>query len=171
MADITNPTTNATIFGGDNPALAKAITSTTDGSKERLDVDAYISSDDSPTKYTLGTSYDTTGVSVSTTDVTLFEYTSGAGVIDFIATSAGNSTYEIAIYTDTVQRFRMTMGELGSDLAVANATNVPLWVETANKNFRWNPPTQVGFEGSFKIVARSTTGTNTIKYLVMYRTK
>lgn len=138
---------------------------------QRLAVDAYVSSDDSPTKYTLGTNYNTTGSSVGVTDFILFSYTGGSGVIDFIATSAGNSTYEIAIYTDSTQRFRMTMGELGSDLAVANATNVPLWVETANKNFRWNPPTQVGFEDSFKVVARSTTGTNVIKHLIMYRTK
>jgi hypothetical protein len=38
MADITNSTGNVTVFGGDNPALAKAVTSTTDGAKERLDV-------------------------------------------------------------------------------------------------------------------------------------
>lgn len=168
MADIADKTQNVNICSDDDTKKVDVIT---DGSLNRLAVDAAISSDDSPTKYTLGVDYDSTGVLVGTSDVSLFSYSGTSGVIDFIAAVAGSSTYEIAIYTDGVQRFRITMDDLGSQLGLANATNVPLWVETANKNFRWHPPTQVGFQNSFEVKARSTTGSNTIKHLILYRTK
>jgi hypothetical protein len=169
MADISDRSLDVSIH---NPSdVTKAVTTTTDGAKERLDVDASISSDDSPTKYELGTYYNASGVTVtSAADVELLGYT-GAGVLDFIAAVAGSSGYEIAIYTDGVERLRINMNDLGSNLGLANATNVPLWVETANKNFRWHPPTQVGFKTSFSIKARATGANVTISSLILYRKK
>jgi hypothetical protein len=63
------------------------------------------------------------------------------------------------------------MNDLGAGLGLANATNVPLWVETAGKNFRWHPPTQVGFKTSFSIKAKATGADVTLKHLILYRIK
>lgn len=49
MADLVNPTTNVSIYGGDNdPDRSAAVTVTTDGSKERLDVSTTITGVDVP---------------------------------------------------------------------------------------------------------------------------
>lgn len=169
MADLTDRSTDVSIHG--NNASNPAVDTISDGTYERLAVDAAITSDDSPTRYSLKSDYDATGVTVtSSADVTLFSFT-GQGVIDFLSAVAGGSGYEIIIEIDSTERLRINMNDLGSNLGLANATNVPLWVETANKNFRWHPPTQVGFSTSFAIKAKATGANVTIKHLVLYREK
>ena len=75
----------------------------------------------------------------------------------------------IVIEIDGVEVLRIEMGELGSDIGLANATNVPLWVETANKNFRFSPKQGVDFTDSFEVLAKALTGTPSVTWLVNYR--
>jgi len=128
-----------------------------------------ISSDDSPTKYQLKTDFDATGDEVtSAADVTLYTFT-GAGVLDFVACSAGVSGYEIALFIDGSEKFRMTMDQLGNGLALSNGTSVPIWAEIANKNFRYVPTEGIGFKTSFAVKAKATGANVTIKHLTMFR--
>ena len=175
MADITNTTGNVTVFGGDNPAFSKAVTSTTDGAKERLDcnvdgAEVIVTADESPTKFQLKTSYDATGTALNTsTDTELFTY-SGAGVIDLIAVnSLTTSNWEIIIDIDGTERLRIAMSDLGTTLGLTNS-DYDIVAETANKQFRYRPA-QIGFTTSFTVSAKATVGTPTVYYMVVYREK
>jgi len=170
MSDLGDQTLNVNIANDGN---TKLVTVTTVSAKEALDTyvaggSLNITSDDSPTKYQLRTDFDTVGDLVtSAADVILYTFT-GAGVIDFIATSCISSGYEIALFIDGTERFRMTMNELGSDIGLTGG-NVPIWVETANKNFRYSPVEGIGFKTSFDVKAKATGANVTVKHLTMYR--
>jgi hypothetical protein len=160
-----------------DPASGKTAEVVTNSGVDRLaveineDAEVTVIGDESPTKYQLKSDYDATGVTVtSAADVTLFTF-SGIGVLDFISAVAGSDGYEIVIIIDGTERLRINMNDLGSNLGLANATNVPLWAETANKNFRWHPPTQVGFTTGFTIKAKATGADVTLKHLILYREK
>jgi hypothetical protein len=97
----------------------------------------------------------------------LFEQTSpSVGKIDFIAIAGSSSNYEVAIKVDGSEILRINMGNLGSDIGLANATNVPIWAETANKNFRYSPKQGVDFTDSYQVLAKATTGTPTVNWLI-----
>ena len=164
MAGINNPTDNVTIFGGDNSA--KAVTSTTVGAKELLDVNA--SSD--PTQYSPEFDYDITGdVVTSAADATLFTF-SGAGVIDMIAvSSAVSSSWSIIVDIDGVEKFRISMTDLGSTLGLTGSAQDLIFAATANKQFRWLPKGAAGFTTSFSVKARATGADVTLYHLVNYR--
>ena len=164
MSDLNDYTQNVNIW---NDAKTKSVTVTTDGSKERLDVNAAIDYDESPTKYQLKTHKDTTGTVVTTSDTTLFTFT-GQGVIDLVAcNSATSSNWGVVIIIDGVERLRLTMAELGSDLGLTDS-NFDIVAQTANKQFRWKP-TQIGFSTSFTVKAYATTGTQTLPHLILFR--
>ena len=173
MSDITNPTTNVSIYGGDNEAdRSKAVTTTTDGAKERMDVDVTgsvsIDYDESPTRYQLKSDYNTSGTSVaSSPDTTLYTF-SGSGVIDLVSVnSTTSSAWGVDIIIDGTSRLRINMTDLGSNLGLTNSDFV-IVAETANKQFRWRPE-QIGFTTSFTIKAFATGSTVTLNHLVMYR--
>ena len=114
--------------------------------------------------------FDIAGVTLNTsTDTSLKLVSSTTGKIDFVAIASGTSNYEVVIKIDGVEVLRIKMSELGSDIGLANATNVPLWVETANKNFRFSPKQGVDFTDSFEILAKALTGTPSVTWLVNYR--
>lgn len=160
MADLAG-TGDVTIKNDDGTKIVSVIT---DGSVERLAVD---SRDRPATYYQLKTSIGTTGTSVSTTDVTLYTYT-GAGVIDFISVSdATSSAYEVAIFIDGTERFRISMSDLGTTLGLTNGDSV-MWASTANKVFEYRP-SAIGFTTSFALKARATTGTRTLYHMVLFR--
>ena len=169
MADINDLTQNVSIYpeGSSSP-----ITSTTDGAKERLDVNVAgsvaIDYDESPTKYQLKTNYNATGTSVaSSPDTTLYTY-SGAGVIDLVAVNSTTSSgWGIDIEIDGTSRLRITMSQLGSDLGLTSV-GFDVVAETANKQFRWHPQ-QIGFTTSFTVKAYATGSTVTLNHLVMFR--
>jgi len=164
MADINDLSKDVSIH---NETTNAAVTTTTDGAKERLDVNATIDYDESPTKYQLKTHKDTTGTVVTTSDTTLFTFT-GQGVIDLVAVnSATSSNWGIIILIDSIERLRLTMGELGSDLGLTDS-NFDIVSQTANKQFRWKP-TQIGFSTNFTIQAYATTGTQTLPHLILFR--
>lgn len=111
MADIVNPTQNVTVFGGDNPAIAKAITSTTVGTHERLDVDAAVRL--SPDPYGTGTPvhayvYD------SDADVgdTQASYTVGTGKVLYI--------YQWAVSDESYGTYLLQIAGVTKD-AIANS--------------------------------------------------
>jgi len=164
MADITDDTLNTTLYD----ELGNAVTVVL-GTKNQLAVDATISGDESPTKYQLRWDIDAVGDSVPSTDTLLFSF-SGTGILDFIATSSGNAGYDISIIIDGSERFRTTMAELGA-IGLSNAVNVPVWAETALKNFRINPSEGFGFSTGFDVYAKSTGAARTITHAVMWREK
>lgn len=109
------------------------------------------------------------GVLLNTSTDTLLKSFTGRGKLVFIAVAGSNSNYEIAIEIDGVEEVRVTMANIGTDLGLSNATNVPIWVETANKNFRFHPNEAVGFTTSFKVSAKATTTpVPTIKSVISY---
>jgi hypothetical protein len=111
--------------------------------------------------------YSTADTALNTsTDTILFEETA-IGKIDFIAIAGSNSSFEVAIEIDGIEVLRISMSDLGSDLGLANATNVPIWVETANKNFRYSPKQGVDFTSSFKLIGKATsTPVPTVNWLI-----
>ena len=167
MADRANRQAEVTAFGPGN----KQITSTTSGSKELLDVSAIITNNESPTKYQLKTDYDATGDTItSASDTTLYTF-SGSGVLNFIGVSnATTSNYEVAIFVDGTERFRITMGDLGSVLGLTSGST-PMWCETANKNFRFRPYEGIGFTTSFTVKARATGSNTTVTHITMFKEK
>jgi len=151
--------------------VATPITSTTDGSKERLDVDVTgsvsIDYDESPTKYQLKTAYDATGVSITTSDTQLYTF-SGQGVIDLVSVNNNTtSNWGIVINIDGTERLRINMSDLGSTLGLTDS-NFDVVAQTANKQFRWRP-NSIGFTTSFTIEAYATTGSTTVYYMILYR--
>jgi len=161
-------TENITLWSNDK---GKEVDVITDGSIERLAVDSNITggnfqlqpftpkSDFSVANIALNTSTDTSLISVTAT-----------GKVAFIAIAGSNASFEIAIKIDGVETSRITMAELGSGLGLSNATNVPIWVETANKNFRFHPTEAVDFTSSFEVISKATgTPTPTVNWVVMWR--
>ena len=168
MADLNDRTVNVSIH--DDTSESAVTTSAGAGGKRLLDVAAAITDNDSPTKFQLKTDYDATGdLLTSAADVILFQFT-GTGVIDFVGVSnSTSSSYEVAIYIDGTERFRSTMADLGS--LGMTASGVPFWTQTANKEFRWHPRTEVGFTTSFKVVARATGANTTVTHMTTFREK
>jgi len=166
MADLNDPTLNVNIANDDNSKLVSVIT---DGAYERLAVDANatIVNNESPTRYQLKSDIDTTGTSVTTSDTTLYTY-SGSGVIDLVAiNNATSSNWGIVINIDGTERLRISMTDLGSTLGLTNSA-YDVVAETANKQFRWRP-SEIGFTTSFTIEAYSTSGTQTLYHLILFR--
>jgi len=171
MADDNNVTDNASIWDelGD-----RAVTVTTDGAKERLDCnmdgsEVIISDSESATKYQMKTDFDAVGDLLNVTTDTVLHSVTGTGTLDFVAVTGSNANFEITIEVDGVERIRITMAEL-SAIGLSNATNVPFWAETANKNFRYSPNIPVGYTASFRILAKSTgSPIATVKHLTLYR--
>lgn len=167
MADLTDLTQNVSLH---DEVTDDAVTTTVDGSKVLLDVAAVVTDSEAPTKFQLKTSYDTTGTSLNTsTDTQLFTF-SGSGLIDLIAiNSATSSAWEVIIKIDGTERIRITMTDLGTNLGLTNS-DYEMVAETANKQFRYHP-SAIGFTTSFTVLAKATTGTPSVNYMVLYREK
>jgi len=171
MADDNNVTDNASIW--DEPG-DRAVTITTDGAKERLDCnmdgsEIIISDSESATKYQMKTDFDAVGDLLNVTTDTVLHSVTGTGTLDFVAVTGSNANFEITIEVDGTERIRITMGELAA-IGLSNATNVPFWAETANKNFRYSPNIPVGYTTSFRILAKASgTPLPTVKHLTLYR--
>ena len=142
-----------------------------DGSVRRLAVDATISADESPTKYQIRQDFDTSGTAVPNgSDTSLFIFT-GTGLLDFVGISGSTSSYTAIINIDGVEQIRISMSDLSS-LGLSNATNLPTWADTANKNYRFRPYVGSGFGTSFEILVEGTGPPNpTVNWIVTYREK
>lgn len=141
------------------------------GTLNKLAVDATISGDESPTKYQARFDYDATGDLLNlATDTLLFSF-SGIGILDFIGIGGSNANYEVIITIDGVERLRVSTTALAS-IGLQNTTTAPIWVETADKNFRYNPNEGTGFATGFAIYAKATANpVPTVEHITTYREK
>ena len=161
-------TDNVSIANSDNSKIVDIITDVND--KERLAVQAIIEGGSfqlSP--FTPVFDFSVAGISLNTSTDTSLLLITDEGKIDFIAIASSSANFEAVIKIDGTEVLRIKMSELGSDIGLSNATNVPLWVETANKNFRYSPDEGVDFTTSFEILAKALTGTPTVNWLVNHR--
>jgi len=165
MADDANVTDNFTIWSEDG---AKAVTVTTDGAKERLDVTLGTTAEFQLRAWVPLIDFDATGVSLNTSTWDTLLTITGEGKLDFIACVGGSSLYRVRVTVDGTEAFDIAMSDLNA-IGLANATNVPMWAETANKNFRYHPQTEVDFQTSLLVEAKSTSATPNLKHLITYR--
>ncbi|MBW1672066.1 MAG: hypothetical protein JRJ45_00220 [Deltaproteobacteria bacterium] len=142
--------------------------------KERLDCNidgstVIVSDSESATKYQMKTDFDAVGDLLNVTTDTVLHSETGTGTLDFVAITGSNASFEITIEVDGVERIRITMAELAA-IGLSNATNVPFWAETANKNFRYSPNIPVGYTTGFRILAKASgTPLPTVKHLTLFR--
>ena len=167
MADQNDLTTNVALY---EEGKTDSVTQTTDGSKERLDVSLGSELSFQLQAFTPVFTFDGTapGVSLTTSYTVLASASSTSGKVDFIATSMGTANYKIKLTIDSVICYEMSMAELNT-IGLANATNVEMWAETANKNFRHHPNAPIDFTDNMEVAAATTTGTGTLYYLVSHR--
>lgn len=166
MSDGLELTNNNTIYSEDG---SKAVTVTTDGIRERLDVSLGSALSFQLQAFTPLTAVDSTGVSLSTGAwTTLLNVTATKGKLNFIACSGSTSSYRVRVTVDGVESYNVSMDDLNS-IGLANATNVEIWAETANKNFRYHPKTPVDFTSSILIELQATSATPTVTSYVSYR--
>jgi len=172
MADLNDLSKDVSIH---DEATNSPVTTSVDGAKRRLDCNmdgsqVIISDSESATKYQLQTDFDAVGDLLNqSTDTVLYSVTGETGTLDFVAITGSNANFEVTIEIDGTERFRITMAEVGA-IGLSNATNVPLWAETALKNFRYSPNLPVGYTTGFRILAKSVSAQNpTVTHLTMYR--
>ena len=168
MADLNDLTQNVNIW---DDAKTKAVSVITDGLVERLAVDATISADESPTKYQIRQDFDTGGTAAPNgVDTSLFLF-SGTGLLDFVGISGSTASYTAIIKIDGVEQVRISMSDLGS-LGLSNATNLPSWADTANKNYRFRPYIGSGFGTSFEVLAEGDGPPEpSVNWICIYREK
>ncbi|GAF98347.1 unnamed protein product, partial [marine sediment metagenome] len=131
MAD-DDRTDNVSIADSENTKIVDIITDAF--AKERLAVDAFLTGGNFQLQpFVPEFHYTVTPVALNTsTDVTLQSETS-IGKIDFLCVAGSNANFEVALEVDGIEVLRIPMDDLGT-LGLSNATNVPIWAETANKN-------------------------------------
>lgn len=168
MADLNDLTTNVNIW---DDAKTKSVSVITDGSDERLAVDAKLSESGLTfqlSAYTPVVTFDSAGTALTTAWTTLLNVTGTAGKLDFIASFVNTSNYKIRLTVDASVIFTISMGDLNA-IGLTNAVNVNIWAENANKNFRYRPLDTIDFTDSLKIEAAMTTGSDTIYWLINHR--
>ena len=169
MGDQNDRSTDVSIH---NESTDAAVTTTTDGAKERLDVAAKIVGGSfSLSAFAPETDFSVSGTALNTsTDTTLYTQTD-VGKVDFIVVVGSNSNYEVVLEVDAVEVFRVKMSELAT-LGLSNATNVAMWAETANKNFRYHPNEGVDHLTNWTLKAKATGNpTPTVNWLTNHRTE
>jgi len=165
MADLNDLTQNVNIW---DDAKSKSVTVTTDGAKERLDVSLGAANEFQLRAFSPVVDFDSTGVSLNTSTWNTLLTVTGEGKLDFIACVGASSAYRMRLTVDGTETFDIAMSDL-SAMGLSNATNVPLWAETADKNFRYNPNEPVDYATSLKIEAKAVTATPLLKYLITHR--
>ena len=150
----------------------RIVSITTDGSTERLAVDANVEGGLSLQRFSPNSDFNVTGnVTNTSTDTTLVSVTAD-GALDFVQLVAGNSNYELAMTIDGVERLRIKTTEIGSDLnmTAANAATTPLFTSTANKVITLHPFVGLDFLTDFTIAVKATTTpVPTVKWFVKWR--
>jgi len=159
------------LLSPNNPT--KKVTTTTDGAKERMDVAAEIVGG----SFNLGAFTPKVNFSIAntatntSTDTSILSVTA-EGKVDFIGIDGSNSNYEIILKVDGTEIFRIGMSTVGSTLGLTGATGLPLpmWTETANKNFRYHPNEGVDFTTSFEILVKAEGNPlPTVNFLITHR--
>jgi len=154
---------------GTNGITAASVTST-----HRLQVTAQLEAGGTNPVFTLQpfvpvVNYDSSGTSIDSATFTSFLSVTGTeGKLDFIACAGLTSNYRIRVTIDGTQIYDIAMSDLNA-IGLANATNVELWAETANKNFRYRPNIPVDFTTSLLVEGKATGATLTLYYLIAHR--
>ena len=154
-----------------NPSdSTKKVTTTTDGAKELLDVSLGEDLSFQLQAFTPVFNFSVSSTALNTsTDTSLLSITA-KGKVDFVSIAGSNANFEFVFKLDGSEILRIKMSEVGSDLGLANATNIPMWAETANKNFRFRPFEGVDFTTSFQVLCKATgTPTPTVNFLINHR--
>ncbi len=147
MADLNDPTQNVTIWDDDKGVNVNVIT---DGSIERLAVDANVSGGVIFQKLIPKTDFDANGPSVDG-PTTLLSVTA-TGKLDFISLNGSNSNYSVKIIIDGTDYLDIELSDLSDlGLTASNATSFPFFTTTASKNFVFHPFQPIDFETSFAI--------------------
>jgi hypothetical protein len=168
MADLSDRTDNVSIG---NDANTKIVTVTTDGAKERLDVDATISGSVKVSELIPKWRYSTTTVALTNGVDTTIETITANGRIDFVQVIAKNSSFEIILIFDGVERLRITQDQLGViGLLSSNSTGIPIYAASASKIFSLHPNTPFDFTTDFTIKIKATAAGNDLQgYMIDYR--
>lgn len=166
MADLSDQTQDVAVW---NEARTKAVSVITDGSVERLAVDADITGGNFDLQpFTPKVSFDAAGVTITTAWTTILNVTATEGKLDQIACVVNSSNYQVRLTVDSVVIFTITMANL-SALGLSNGTNIEMWVETADKNFRYHPNVPVDFTLNLKVEVSMTSGSGTLYYITHHR--
>ena len=168
MADLDDLTQNVNIW---NDAKTKSVTVTTDGAKERLDVDARISGTVSIAKLIPKFLHSQTTVGLTSGVDTTIQTVTAAGSIDFIQVIAKNSSFEMVLIVDTVEQLRISQAELGViGLLSSNSTGIPIYAASASKIFTLLPNIPYDFTTNFTLKIKATSAGNDLQgYLINYR--
>lgn len=160
MADLNDPTINVNIW---DDAKTKSVTVTTDGAKERLDVDANVSGGLTLEQFSPKFDYSATSVSLTNGVDYSIKANTAKGTLDFIQIICKNSNYETIIKIDGTERLRISQSDLGTiGLLSANSTTIPIYAASASKIFAYNPPSPDDVTTSFEILIQATSGGNTL---------
>jgi hypothetical protein len=152
MADQNDLTHNTTLYN----EVGNKVAVIADGGIWRLGVDALLTGGNFQLQPFLPEfHYSVAGTLLNTSTDTVLYTESDVGKIDFVCVAGSNSNFEVAIDVDGTEVLRIAMGDLAT-LGLSNATNVPIWAETANKNFRYSPKQGVDFTTSFTLSAKAT---------------
>ena len=191
MADQNDPTRNVTLYDESgnmvglildgsvyrlagtniitNAGGGKIVTVTTDdGGRERLDVSLGSANEFQLRAFSPVTDFDATGINLNTSTWDTLLTVTGEGKLDFVACVGASSAYRVRVTVDGTETFDLSMADLAA-IGLSNATNVPLWAETANKNFRYRPNEPVAYATSLLIEAKAVTATPLLKYLITHR--
>jgi len=162
MADQNDRSTDVSIH---NEATDVAVTTTTDGAKERLDVDASITGEVTISSSVPRWDWDVIKHNL-TSGVDFSLFTTGTGVtgfIDFIQVLAKNSSYETALIIDGIEELRISQADLGTmGLLSSNSTGIPLYAASASKIFSVHPNQPFHFSDSFELIVQSSSAGNSI---------
>ena len=167
MSDSLVLTENITIYDVDG---AKAVSVITDGSIERLAVDAQVVEAVGAFKVELNHAHDLTIELNTSTDTSIFTHTD-RGKIDFIEMTCSSGNWEFVLKIDGTVAIRQDVNALDMDHGLTNGDS-PIWSTTASKRFRLNFPGGSDFLTNYELLAKATTLTPDItSYLVMHRDK
>lgn len=166
MADLSDKTDDIAIW---DEGRTKAVSVITDGAVERLAVDSNITGGNFYLQpFTPKVSFDSVGVAITTAWTAILDITSKEGKLDQIACVVNSSVYQVRMTVDSVVIFTISMSDL-SALGLSNGVNVEMWVETADKNFRYHPNAPVDFTDNLKVEVSMTSGSGTLKYVTHHR--
>lgn len=171
MADLNDQVQNLAIC---DSTQQKNVSVITDGSYERLAVNAFMESGSSfqLQPFIPKLHFNSTPVSIATSPswTSLLSVSGVRGKLSHIAIAGSTSTYRVRLTVDTVVVFDIAMSDL-SAIGLSNSTNVVMWAETADKNFRYTPREAVDFTDSFEVEAQLVSGSPTVTRLITYRTE
>lgn len=160
MADLNDQIQNTAIT---DATQQKNVDVITDGSTERLAVDANVSGGITIEQFSPKFDYSATSVSLTNGVDYSIKSNAAKGTLDFIQIICKNSNYETIIKIDGNERLRISQSDLGTiGLLSANSTTIPIYAASASKIFAYNPSSPDDVTTSFEILIQATSSGNTL---------